>query len=564
LVGLGNDLAIAQSLVLEEERRVLLELSEEVGRVADAIQAGVEAAALLDEAEAAALLSDELRANPPHLSAPDAGLSLRALRHPLLVLSGREVIANDVELEGNVRALVVSGPNAGGKTVTLTAVGLSALMLRMGLPVAAGEGSRLPVYPSVHAAIGDAQSLSEGLSTFSAHLAALRDIQKSATQGSLILIDEIAADTDPQEGAALATAVLEDLLEKGATLFVTTHLEELKALAHVDRRFANARVGFDSRRMTPTYRLQMGEAGTSSAIALAERMGLSEEVCARARSRLRGGGGTLAQALRAVEEERRRLVQEADAAAQLRQSLAHERAALAQEREDARQRQEQETAAQSQALRSALERALVEVRERVAVLRAETSLTQAEAVQSELRGQLRSLEESRLAQEAQSAAPAPDELRPGIWVRHLGFGRDVEVLEVLGDEVQVAAGPLKVRVRRTELASAQGARAQSAMKQPARTLAHAQAAAPAPLEAGLARCDVRGMRGEDAVREVTAFLDRAMRAGESTAIIVHGHGTGTLKAVIRESLKDSPYIERFRPGESHEGGDGVTVAILRA
>jgi DNA mismatch repair protein MutS2 len=562
LVGLGNDLAIAQSLVLEEERQVLLELSDGVGRVAETIQAGVDASALLDEAEAAASLSEELGATRPELGLPGDGLRLVALRHPLLVLSGRPVVANDVELAGRVRALVVSGPNAGGKTVTLTAVGLSVLMLRLGLPIPAGEGSRLPLYPSIHAAVGDAQSLSEGLSTFSAHLAELRDIQQHVGPGSLVLIDEIAADTDPQEGAALASAVLEDLLDQGASLFVTTHLEELKALAHIDPRFANARVGFDSRRMAPTYRLQMGEAGSSSAIALAERMGLSAKVCAQARSRLRESGGPLAQALRALEEDRQRLGHEIAGAESLRKSLEQERDGLAQDLTRVRQSVEQEAAAKRQTLQAELERALAEVRNRVAALREETSLAQAETTQAELRGELRTLEQTRREEEARAAPPVPETLRPGMWVRHVGFGRDVEVLEVKGDEVQVAAGPLKIRVPRDQLAGAQGSRAAIAFK-PTQLTIRAQAAAPAPMEVGLPKCDLRGMRADDAVREVTTFLDRVLRAGEPTALIVHGHGTGALKTVVRESLESSPYVESFRPGASLEGGDGVTVVTLR-
>ncbi|MHB8879490.1 MAG: endonuclease MutS2, partial [Myxococcaceae bacterium] len=239
LIGIGNDLAIAQSLVVEEERRILLELSGAVGQASGPIAEGVEACAALDEAEAAARLASDLEAHAPEVELPEGPLELTALRHPLLVVRGVEVVANDVRLSGEVRSLVISGPNAGGKTVTLTAVGLCALMMRAGLPVTAAPGSRVPLFRSVHSAVGDAQDLEKGLSTFSAHVTRLREIGESAAAGSLVLIDEIAADTDPREGAAIAIAVLEDLLERGAVVLVTTHLEELKALAHLDRRFVN-------------------------------------------------------------------------------------------------------------------------------------------------------------------------------------------------------------------------------------------------------------------------------------------------------------------------------------
>ncbi|MBX7101338.1 MAG: endonuclease MutS2, partial [Myxococcaceae bacterium] len=297
LIGLGNELAIAQSVVLEEERQVLLELSELVGDQAEGIERGIAACAELDEAEAAAALSDALKARRPELEPEDGQLALIRLRHPLLALGGADVVPNDVELRGPARSLVISGPNAGGKTITLTAVGLVALMVRAGLPVPVGDGSRLPLFKTVDSAVGDSQDLSRGLSTFSAHVTQLRDICASAGSGALVLIDEIAADTDPKEGAAIATAVLETLLSQGAVALVTTHLEELKALAHLDPRFVNARVGFDAARMAPTYRLQLGAAGSSSAIDVARRVGLPEAICVRATELAKNAGGALAQAL---------------------------------------------------------------------------------------------------------------------------------------------------------------------------------------------------------------------------------------------------------------------------
>ncbi len=544
LVGMGNELAIAESLVLEEERRVLQELSNAVGREADRIHTGLEAAAFLDEVEAVALLSEELQSQVPKLEPPGGDLDVRALRHPLLLLQRKDVVSNDVSLSQGVQALVISGPNAGGKTVTLTAVGLCALMLKAGLPIPVAEGSRFPLFRSIHSAVGDAQSLAEGLSTFSAHVRELRDIHASASQGSLVLIDEIAADTDPQEGAALAGALLEDLIERGAVVMVTTHLEELKALAHVDARLANARVGFDPRKMAPTYRLQMGAAGSSSAIELAERMGLPRALCERARERLTRGGGTLSLALRKLEEERERLAREADAASLEKQSLISERAAFEAERnKELRQRRE--------ALKAEFDRMLIEARDVVSALRKTTSPQEAEELEKRLRSGARELEQTLIRENEKSTAPAPAELTPGMRVRHLGMGRDVEVLEVQDDAVLVVAGALKLKVPRTEL----GAASQAPAARPSRRSTHFE---PVSL-----RCDVRGMRAQDALRELEGFLDRLMRAGEASGLVVHGHGTGALKAAVRESLSASPYVERFRPGESHEGGDGVTLVTLR-
>jgi DNA mismatch repair protein MutS2 len=569
MVSLGNDLAIAQSVVAEEERRILQELSDQLGREADRVLAGLSAVAELDEAEAAALLASDLDAHTPTFAGVEE-LTLRLLRHPLLVLKGNEVVPNDVVLTGQARALVVSGPNAGGKTVTLTAVGLCSLMMRAGLPIPVAEGSRMPLYRSVHSTVGDAQDLSQGLSTFSAHVVSLRDIAATVSKGSVVLIDEIAADTDPREGAAIAIAVLEELLEKGAVVLVTTHLEELKALAHMDPRFLNARVGFDPKKMAPTYRLQLGAAGASSAIEVAARMGLPERICQRARDLSLNAGGPLAKALAAAEEERRRLSEElerakeaAEAAEKLRKELEAQKQSFEKERKEKMMRFNEDVAAAS-------EHAATEVRELLKVLRAQSNEKAAQDARVALLQ--RAEEAAQRAKEAraelyQVVAPAPPTLKVGAWVRHSGFDKDVEILELHENEALVAAGVLKMRVPLSELSGSRTAKPQQKFpernKQEA-ALKKATAVAPAEIKATNFRCDVRGMRADEALTEVEEFLDQGMRSGEEAALIIHGHGTGALKQAIRDYLTNSPYIRMFRPGESHEGGDGVTVVALRA
>jgi DNA mismatch repair protein MutS2 len=469
-----------------------------------------------------------------------------------------------------VRALVVSGPNAGGKTVTLTAVGLCAVMLHAGLQIPAEAGSRLPLFSSVHSAVGDAQDLAQDLSTFSAHVGELRRIVEAAGPGGLALVDEIAADTDPREGAALAIAVLEELIGHGVRVLVTTHLEELKALTHVDRRFLNARVGFDSRRMVPTYRLQLGAAGTSSALDLAARLGLPGPVVERARALARSSGGPLAQALAAAEEERRALASEleraqaATAAAESdARALAAERAAFAEERR-------RDALTQAERVRSEADRALAQVSAQLAQLREQATLERAEATRAALATQTeaaRARVEALRQQGARTAlAPAPDTLSPGDVVHHLGLGRDVTVLALEDDEALVSAGALKMRVPLTELAGARDGRPTSRFPDGdrARTaLARASDAAPRALDGPPLRVDVRGLRADDAVREVEGFLDQAFRNGDPGLLVLHGHGTGALRQAIRTYLEESPYVRMYRPGESHEGGDGVTVVGLR-
>ncbi len=571
MIGLGNELAIAQSIVLEEERKVLIELSGLVGREAHKIIEGVKACGELDELEACALLANDLNANAPALEPADGVLHLKALRHPRLVLkSGTDVIANDVELTGTARSLVVSGPNAGGKTVTLTGTGLCALMVRSGLPIPVDEGSTVPLFNQVHSAIGDQQDLQAGLSTFSAHVTLLKDITTRAKRGALVLIDEIAADTDPREGAAIATAVLEDLLERGAIVLVTTHLEELKALAHLDPRFVNARVGFDSKKMAPTYRLQMGFAGASSAIDIARRVGLAERICTRAHDLATNAGGALSKALAANEEERRKLFDQRDAAERDARRANELKAQLERELESTQKKRKEEELKFREALRAELEFARNQLRTLIDKLENEKSgLKAAQQAAAELTQRINEqtvAERSvRVELKPEVADAAPLELKPGARATHKGLGNEVEIIDVAGDFAVVAMGSLKMRVAVSELGGARKAAAPSRFPaSPKRDdqMKKADAAGAKPLTLASPTLDVRGQRADDALRQVEQFLDRVSRAGDDAAIVIHGHGTGALKVSVREYLERSPYAKSFRAGDNSEGGDGATVVIL--
>ena len=572
MVELGNQLTIAEAGILEEEQRILGELSAAVGARAPALSQDVETIATLDEAGAAARLADELNATAPGLTGDR--FDLRAARHPLLALQVRargkgSVVANDIALTAPAQALIVSGPNAGGKTVTITSVGLAALMARVGLPVAAGEGSRMPLYRTVYTAIGDEGDLSRDLSTFTAHLTALRHILEAAGPGTLVLIDEIAADTDPREGAALAVAALEDLVGKGAQVLITTHLEELKALGLADPRFAPASVGFDVERLAPTYTLKLGEVGASSAIAIARRVGLSEQLCARAREILGGGGSTLSEAVQKLDEERQVAARAREELEDLRAQLQEERAALQREREQLRALEQQTRAAaraelvadfaQKRAGIAALIAQLQAAPAMAQAIEAQRALEQAEA--DEGRAQVRE-------EEAPPAAePAPGAIAQGARVRHLRLGSEGVVLEIAGTQATVQLGALRTKVSLDDLVAVTGAR--KALAQPgfrktrAEKLGRGEAARAAPVEVRIPLVDVRGQRVDEALRSLELSLDRHLRAGEETVQVLHGHGSGALKAAVREHLGRSPYVLKARSAESHEGGDGVTVVTLR-
>src|SRR5882724_5328325 len=562
LVELGNQLTIAEAGALEEEQRILHELSGAVGRRAPALEHDVEIIAVLDEAAAGGRLGDDLDAGAPELGGDR--FELRNARHPLLVLQRKPagVVANDVALPAPAQALIVSGPNAGGKTVTITAVGLCALMARAGLPLPAQAGSRMPLYRTVYTAIGDEGDLARDLSTFTAHLSALKWILEAAGPGTLALIDEIAADTDPREGAAIAVAALEKLVTAGAQVLITTHLEELKALALADPRFAPASVGFDVERLAPTYRLRLGEVGASSAIEIARRVGLPEDVCLRAREILGSGSSVVSQAVERLEQERAASARRSAELLASREEVERERASLQRERERLRELERETRAGARAELIEDLRRRRDEVAALVARLQAAPAMAQAVDAQ-------RAVEQAVAAEEREQArASEPQELpeaalEPGARVKHVRLGTEGVVLEVQEGTATVQMGALRSKVPVQDLLPiARQVRQAGFRKSKAERMERAEQARAAAVQVRVPVADVRGMRVDEALRAVELELDRATRAGDERVHVLHGHGSGALKSAIREHLQRSPYVRRSRPADQHEGGDGVTIAEL--
>lgn len=568
IVGLGNELAIARSLADEEERRILTELSQAVGEAADDVRATLQLVGWLDLVQAQARMAQSLDASVPTLEADrDGPFSLRSLRHPLLVLQGKKVVPSHVELERGVFALVVSGPNAGGKTVTITAVALAALMLRAGMPIAAESGSRLPLMRGVLSAVGDAQNLAEGLSTFSGHVKRLAHMTDLARSGWLVIVDEIAADTDPVEGAAIAAAVLEHFAARHARAFVTTHLDALKALAVTDARFANARVRLDPITQRPSYTLELGSAGMSNALELAAQVGLASPLLQRARALLETGGQlTVAlqrldarqrelDGLRAtVDAERRR----AEAA---RVELETERARVVAQRDAERAQARSEVLAELEPMRAELKRM-------VAALQAAPTMREAQTAQQEVERVVDALEQTarreaviaradRAHAVGATSSAGKQALRPGMRVLVIPLEKEGELLSIEADAAVVAMGMLRSRVAFSDVVPLVGKK-RSPARAPAKGIAARAIGEPG------SRLDVRGMRADEAERALGRFLDALSLDGPADALIVHGHGTGALKKLVRDFLAASPFVEAQRPGEQHEGGDGVTLLHMRS
>ena len=546
MVELGNTWREAQLKVQAEEERILDELSRLVGAQAEALEETLAALATFDFWLARARLSDELDAVRPETVATDDVVLLSA-RHP--GLSGH-VVPIDVRLGTDFRALVITGPNTGGKTVALRTIGLLALMHQSGLPIPVAPGSRLPVFADVFADIGDEQSIAQSLSTFSGHMRSIVRIVEAAGKGSLVLLDELGAGTDPTEGSALAQALLDRLIAAGALVAATTHYAELKTYAHNTAGVENASVDFDLASLRPTYHLTIGLPGASQAFAIAERLGLPDSVVADARSRLGQAQAEFEQTLASIRETR----------ASTEDALA--RAAASEERaRAARHEAEEERRVARREREQALADARVEAQQQLAQVQAEIAAARELLERQTLTEQL--LEHSTARLTELIGEPAPEEtpvpasgvpVGVGQYARSAsGWQGTVEAIDAEKGEATLAAGSMRINVPLAELSPAAPPR-EDVLRAP-------PAPRPAP-RAVPSSLDLRGARVEEALESLDTYLDQAAVAGASRLTVIHGHGSGALRDALRARLSGHPLVKSWRPGERGEGGDGATIVEL--
>jgi DNA mismatch repair protein MutS2 len=584
IVALANDLVLAQEEVAREEARILSALSaavrDQLREVAFACGAVVSAEVRI----AAARLARDLDAAVPE-RAPAGEAELFAVRHPLLVLDGVKVIPATVSIRRGT-CLLVSGPNAGGKTVLLKTLGLAGLMLSAGLPIPADPRSRCGVPRAVLTDIGDDQSLENNLSTFSAHMKNIAGILAVAREGSLALLDELSSGTDPFEGAALAEAVLDALIGIGATALATTHFDALKARAQDKPGYANAAMGFDVGGGRPTFELRVGLPGSSSALAVAARYGIPAKVLDAARGFLPEGVRQLASSVEALDKARRSADVERMALAEQRKALETEARRHAEEVARLRAREDKFVDKEREALWQEIRRARERVRD------AETALKRrrvdAASVKS-TRDAVNAIADRLAPSGALGAAdggalpgtPAtPSDLREGARVHVVSLGKEAIVASPLkGNTAFVTVGAARMRVALEDLRALGGVgargRSSGTPKGSGGAKARAKIAEPEPEDERTEAVpgayfrtadnvlDLRGETADDAISRVEAFLDAAVRSGADAVCVIHGYGTGALRDAVRGLLAGSPYVDRFRPGEREEGGDGVTVAWLR-
>jgi len=548
VVDLGNQIREAQIAEQHEVERILAQLSALVGKHSDAILRTCDALGELDFIHARARLSAEWDAVEPALNT-QSKIHLRKARHPLLK---PPVVPIDVELGNRFRILLITGPNTGGKTVTLKTVGLLTLMMQSGLHVPADTGTEMAIFQKVFADIGDEQSIEQSLSTFSGHMTNIVAMLPHCDEQALVLLDELGAGTDPAEGAALAQAILDYLLARHARVMATTHYGELKSYAYARQGVQNASVEFDLQTLRPTYRLRIGTPGSSHAIVIAQRLGLPSSVIEAAQARLAGRETEAASIMRRLEEEQR-LVEEARQAAEQEH---REATALRQQL----QQQLEQLEAERQRLR---EQVAKEMRERLDHL-----VQQAEEAYRRLREQPR---ENRAAQEAREqvrqaaeqmkqlltppATPTTD-IREGDTVKVTTLNITATVLQLTREEAVVQAGAMRITVPRRVLRRMdEKPTSKTPLVSVSVNLARAANISPEIM--------LRMQRVEEALANLDQYLSEAYAAGLSQVRVIHGKGTGTLRKAVREYLSTHPLVASYRGAEATEGGDGVTIVTLK-
>ncbi len=585
-VEINNDIVALEQQEQEEVRRILLALTDAFRRRGAELNRTVDAATVLDALQAKARYSLGIGGVQPAISA-DGRLELRAARHPLLIerdaneragASGGAkpsgVIPTDVLLIPPTRVLVITGPNTGGKTVALKTAGLLPIMAQSGLLIPAADGSQVPVFRSVFADIGDEQSIAESLSTFSAHIANIVATDKALALPSLVLLDEAGGGTDPNEGGALATAIIDHFRARGAMVVATTHFDALKTYASTTTGVTSAGFGFNPETFAPTYRLHYGSPGSSLALEIATRLGLPAAIIEQARAQRTAREAQLAEHLAKLERETQDLDHARRLVARERQMVEETQAKMQARERDLRDREETFRKRLDQKLEERLRDARREIDTVVDALKVKTSSIAADAerraarlvptgdigsVRADARTALESIGD-RLRQGVEAPAVPPALQRPAavgdkVAVGPLGLEGIVQVIHDGHAEVDVRGKRMRARVDELRvLAAAAPAPAKAQVR------VHVEMA---PRDAATSEINVIGSNSEEAVGRVERFLDEAAVNDLRNLRIIHGYGTGALRRSIAEFLRVHPFVSNFGPAPDNQGGGGVTVVELK-
>lgn len=569
VVEANNEIRVLQSKEREEIERILYELSASAGEFSESIKRSYECCLELNLIFAKAQYAYSIKACPPILN--DKGIvNLRQARHPLI--DPKKVVPVDIMLGKDFDTLVITGPNTGGKTVSIKTVGLLSMMAMCGLMIPAGDRSEVSVFSEILSDIGDEQSIEQSLSTFSAHMTNIISIIEAAGEGSLVLIDELGAGTDPVEGAALAMAVLEALHAKGAKIAATTHYAELKAYALETPRVENGCCEFDVATLRPTYRLLIGVPGKSNALAISEKLGLDKSVIARAQELVSVENKEFENVVDRLEETRVKMESELEKAKAIADKAEKEKAEIEKQREEIAKLREQEMEkARSQALRvvEQAKREAYSLLQELDKLKKEQQKTKDAA---ELARRAKALVRKGVDAIDSAADPVigldddddnyvlPRPLKAGdtVIIRDIGKSAKVITPADKNGNVEVQAGSIKTRVKLANLRLCENA---PKKKQVASTpKLHGESRLNMSAST---RLDLRGMTVDECLIELDRFIDMGLRTGLNEFTIVHGKGTGALRSAVTRYLKASPFVKSSRLGVYGEGEDGVTIVTLK-
>jgi DNA mismatch repair protein MutS2 len=555
-VNLNNQLRQLKRQADIESEAIRRQLTEQVAAAQADLEQLVVIVTTLDLATARARYSYWLKGNRPRFIEAHEPLTLRQLRHPLLVWQhhheeGEAVVAIDVIISPQIKVVAITGPNTGGKTVTLKTLGLAFLMAKVGLFIPAQEPVELPWFDQVLADIGDEQSLQQNLSTFSGHIRRIQTILESLTDQSLVLLDEVGAGTDPQEGSALAIALLQHLADTAQLTVATTHFGELKALKYQDARFENASVEFNDQTLAPTYRLLWGIPGRSNALSIAKRLGFRESILDQAQRSLGGQTQEVNEVIAGLEDQRRQQERKAQDAARLLQSTEQLHRQVSEKATELKVRERELKQQQERAIQHEINVARKEIAKVIRQLQQGPQTAQAAQSATDHLG---ALAQQRLpSQRSQTQAKAPP-FRPQIGDRvripSIGQKADVIAFSPDDDEITVRFGLMKMTVNVTEIESLTGEKIEP---KPAPAPPPPQ---PITVRTSANTIDLRGARVADAER----VLEDAIAQAHGLLWIIHGHGTGKLRAGVQAYLKQNARVKSFEFAEQSEGGTGVTIA----
>lgn len=578
VVELANKLRIKEAEIEHEISRILTVLSQQVYAFREQLSQSFVALAELDAIFARARFATKYDGIKPELSEDNRFEFINA-RHPLLILqSGKEkVVPNTVSLGGKERTLVITGPNTGGKTVLLKTIGLLSMMVRAGLLIPVSRGSKAALFTSIFADIGDEQSLAQSLSTFSSHMTTIVQVVKSSSVGTLALLDEVGVGTDPREGAAIARAVLEHLNDSGAVTVSTTHFGQLKTLAYNLSGMVNGSLEFDETTLSPTYRLRTGIPGSSKGITIARRLGLDENLVEKAISYLDVADSVIDETVSRLEE-RIKALESKEAQAQEKLSQA-ELLSQQLQAEIARERAQSEATRQKLAddLKEEFAVAFDLIKDTIRNLQKEPSISGAQKAKEkmeQLKKELNWLD----APVKRGAELAPVKLSVGDRVSVLSLNQRGVIVE-LPENVEnnpkgivvVRAGAVKLKVPASDIKRISDAGGKAEKSRVGASGGKTRVGVPSRVYRNETNVfvrtdsntlDLRGERVDSALIKLEQFLDACLLSSVSPVMIIHGHGTGAVKEAVRQFLSNSNYVSKFRPGETYEGADGVTVAEM--